>query len=193
VDRSLFGHVIPASQFQSINPVFILVFAPVFSALWLYLARRKLEPNTALKFGFGIVQLGLGFVALYFGAATSRATGVVPMFWLVLGYFLHSTGELCLSPIGLSMITKLSPPSITGIMMGVWFLSSAFAQYVASLIAQLTGVREGGALASALPKPSETVMVYGSVFGSIAWVALAVGVLVVIISPLIARRMHNVS
>jgi POT family proton-dependent oligopeptide transporter len=193
VDRSLFGFVIPASQFQSINPVFILLFAPVFSALWLYLARRKLEPNTALKFGFGIVQLGLGFVALYFGAATSRATGVVPMFWLVLGYFLHSTGELCLSPIGLSMITKLSPPSITGIMMGVWFLSSAFAQYVASLIAQLTGVREGGSVASALPKPSETVMVYGSVFGSIAWVALGVGVLVVIISPLIARRMHNVS
>jgi POT family proton-dependent oligopeptide transporter len=193
VDRSVFGFVIPASQFQAVNPVFILILAPVFSALWLYLARRKLEPNTPLKFGFGIIQLGLGFVALYFGAATSRATGVVPLFWLVLGYFLHSTGELCLSPIGLSMITKLSPKGITGIMMGVWFLSSAFAQYVASLIAQLTGVKDGGAAASALPKPSETVMVYGSVFGSIAWVALAVGLLVVLVSPLIARRMHDVN
>ena len=78
-------------------------------------------------------------------------------------------------------------------MMGVWFLSSAFAQYVASLIAQLTGVKEGGSVASALPKPSETVMVYGSVFGSIAWVALGVGVLVILITPLIARRMHNES
>ncbi len=193
VNRTVFGHLIPASQFQSVNPVFILIFAPVFSALWLYLGRRKLEPSTPLKFGFGIVQLGLGFVALYFGALTSRATGVVPLFWLVLGYFLHSTGELCLSPIGLSMITKLSPKRVTGIMMGVWFLSSAYAQYVASLIAQLTGVKDGSTAAGALPKPVDTVMVYGSVFGSIAWVALGVGVLVVLVSPLIARRMHNVN
>ncbi|MET0794673.1 MAG: peptide MFS transporter [Polyangiaceae bacterium] len=192
VDRSLFGWQIPTSQFQSVNSLFILLFAPGFGALWLYLARRKREPNTPLKFGLGILQLGLGFIALYVGANVSRATGVVPMFWLVLGYFLHSTGELCLSPIGLSMITKLSPPSITGIMMGTWFFASAFAQYAASLIAQLTGVRDGGALASALPKPADTVMVYGSVFGSIGWVALGVGALVVLVSPLIARRMHGV-
>jgi POT family proton-dependent oligopeptide transporter len=193
VNRTLFGYVIRASQLQSTNPLFILTLAPVFSALWLYLSKRKLEPNTALKFGFGIVQVGLGFLALYLGAVTSRATGVVPLFWLILGYFLHSTGELCLSPIGLSMITKLSPSNITGLMMGTWFLSSAFAEYVAALIAQLTGVKDGGVVAAALPKPSETVMVYGSVFGSIAWVALGVGVLVVLVSPLIARRMHNVS
>jgi POT family proton-dependent oligopeptide transporter len=192
VDRWLFGVHLPTSQFQSINSLFILLFAPVFSALWLYLARRKHEPNTPLKFGLGIVQLGLGFVALYIGAAVSRATGVVPMFWLVLGYFLHSTGELCLSPIGLSMITKLSPKGVTGIMMGTWFLASAFAQYVASLIAQLTGVRDAGTLASALPKPTETVMVYGSVFGNIGWIALGVGLLVVLVSPLIARKMHGV-
>ena len=118
----------------------------------------------------------------------------MPVFWLVLGYFLHSTGELCLSPIGLSMITKLSPKRVTGIMMGVWFLSSAYAQYVASLIAQLTGVKDGaGGSAGVVPKPVETVMVYGSVFGSIAWVALGVGVLVVLVSPLIARRMHSVN
>jgi POT family proton-dependent oligopeptide transporter len=193
VNRTVFGHLIPASQFQSVNPVFILIFAPVFSALWLYLGRRRLEPSTPLKFGFGIVQLGLGFVALYFGALTSRSTGTVPVFWLVLGYFLHSTGELCLSPIGLSMITKLSPKRVTGIMMGVWFLSSAYAQYVASLIAQLTGVKDGSVAAGVTPKPVDTVMVYGSVFGSIAWVALAVGLLVVLVSPLIARRMHNVN
>ena len=192
VDRSLFGNVISTPQFQSVNALFILLFAPLFSVLWLYLSRRKLEPNTPLKFGLGVVQLGLGFVALYVGAVTSRATGVVPMFWLILGYFLHSTGELCLSPIGLSMITKLSPKSITGIMMGTWFLASAFAQYVASLIAQLTGVKEGGVASSVLPNPRDTVMVYGSVFGTIGWVALGIGVLVVLISPLIARRMHGV-
>jgi proton-dependent oligopeptide transporter, POT family len=193
VNRSVFGYVIRASQLQSINPLFILTLAPVFSALWLYLSRHQREPNTALKFGFGIVQVGLGFLALYIGAVSSRATGVVPLFWLVLGYFLHSTGELCLSPIGLSMITKLSPRNITGLMMGTWFLSSAFAEYVAALIAQLTGVKDGGSVASVLPRPSDTVMIYGSVFGSIAWVALGVGLLVVIVSPLIARRMHNVN
>ena len=192
VDRRLFGAVIPASQFQSVNSLFILLFAPVFSLLWLYLSRRRFEPNTPLKFGLGILQLGLGFLALYVGAETSRRTGVVPMFWLVLGYFLHSTGELCLSPIGLSMITKLSPKGVTGIMMGTWFLATAFAQYAASLIAQLTGVKDGDTVASALPNPRDTVMVYGSVFGSIGWVALGVGLLVVVISPLIARRMHGV-
>jgi len=194
VNRSLFGHLIPASQFQSVNPLFILIFAPVFSALWLYLERRHTDPSTPFKFGLGIVQLGLGFVALYFGAFSSRATGMVPMVWLVFGYLLHSTGELCLSPIGLSMITKLSPKRITGMMMGVWFLSSAFAQYMASLIAQLTGVKgTGEGAAAALPKASDTVMVYGSVFGGIAWVALAVGVLVLIASPLLARRMHGIN
>jgi POT family proton-dependent oligopeptide transporter len=193
VNRTLFGLTIKASQFQSVNPLFILIFAPLFSALWLYLARHQREPSTPLKFGLGIVQLGLGFVALYVGAAASRATGIVPMFWLVLGYFLHSTGELCLSPIGLSMITKLSPKRITGIMMGIWFLSSAYAQYAGSLIAQLTGVRDAGPVTQAAPKPVDTVMVYGSVFGGIAWVALVVGVLVMVTSPLLARRMHRVN
>lgn len=192
VDRTLFGTVIRTSQFQSVNALFILALAPVFSLLWLYLARRKHEPNTPLKFGLGILQLGLGFLVLYVGAVTSRATGVVPMFWLVLGYFLHSTGELCLSPIGLSMITKLSPRGITGIMMGTWFLASAFAQFAASSIAQLTGISAGGPSSGALPSPHETVMVYGSVFGSIGWVALGVGLGVVLISPLVARRMHGI-
>ena len=192
VDRSLFGALIPAALFQSVDGLFILLLSPVFSLLWLYLARRRLEPNTALKFAFGTFLLGLGFVSLYVGAETSRRTGVVPMFWLILCYFLHATGELCLSPIGLSMITKLSPKGVTGILMGTWFLAYSFAQYVAALIAQLTGVKEGGAVAATLPQPIETVRVYGSVFGSIGWVALAVSVLLALVSPLLARRMHGV-
>src|SRR3954468_19512568 len=99
VNRSLFAAVIPASQFQSVNGSFILLMAPLFSLLWLYLARRGLEPNTPLKFAFGTLLLGLGFAALYVGAATSQRTGAVPVFWLILCYFLHSMGELCLSPI----------------------------------------------------------------------------------------------
>ncbi|HKO49096.1 MAG TPA: peptide MFS transporter [Polyangiaceae bacterium] len=192
VDRSLFGALIPAALFQSVDGLFILLLAPLFSLLWLYLARRRLEPNTALKFAFGTILLGLGFAALYVGAETSRSTGVVPMFWLILCYCLHATGELCLSPIGLSMITKLSPKGVTGILMGTWFLAYSFAQYMAALIAQLTGVKGGGTVNAALPQPAETVMVYGSVFGSIGWIALGVGVLLVLVSPLIARRMHGV-
>jgi POT family proton-dependent oligopeptide transporter len=192
VDRSLFGQLLPASLFQSVDSLFILLLAPLFGWLWLYLARHRLEPNTPLKFALGIIQLGLGFAALYVGAETSRRTGIVPMFWLILCYCLHATGELCLSPIGLSMVTKLAPKGLTGMLMGVWFLAYAFAQYVAALIAQLTGVKASGADAATLPKPSETLLVYGGVFGTIGWVALGFGALLVLASPLIARRMHGV-
>lgn len=192
VDRSLFGALIPASQFQSVEGLFILLLAPLFSWLWLYLARQRLEPNTPFKFALGTILLGSGFFALHVGASTSRATGVVPMFWLILCYGLHAAGELCLSPIGLSMITKLAPKGVTGVLMGTWFLAYSFAQYVAALIAQLTGVKTQGPSATNLPKPSETVMVYGSVFGTIGWVALGVGVFMAVFSPAIARRMHGV-
>ena len=191
VDRSLLGQLIPAAFFQSVNALFILLLAPLFGWLWLYLARRRWEPNTPLKFALGILQLGLGFVALYVGAETSRATGVVPMFWLILCYCLHASGELCLSPIGLSMITKLAPQGVTGTLVGAWFVAYSFAQYLAALIAQLTGVKAEGPGAATLPKPDETVMVYGSVFGSIGWVALGFGALLVLVSPWIARRMHG--
>ena len=192
VDRSLFGKSIPASVFQSVNPAFILTFAPVFAWLWVRLDRRGIEPATPTKFGLGILQLGLGFGALYFGAASAGSDGVVAIGWLLLGYLLHTTGELCLSPVGLSMITKLSPARIVGLMMGTWFLSSAFAQYVAGLIAKLTGVKEHGGAEAALPHPSETVMVYGDVFGKLGLVAVVVGVLVLLLSPLMQKRMHGI-
>jgi proton-dependent oligopeptide transporter, POT family len=191
VDRSVLGGLVPAAMFQSVNGLCILLLAPLFSWLWLYLARRRLEPNTPVKFALGLILLGLGFAALYIGANVSRETGVVPMFWLILCYFLHANGELCLSPIGLSMVTKLSPKNVTGMLMGAWFLAYAFAQYIASLIAQLTGIETSGSTAITLPKPAETVMVYGSVFGTIGWVALGFGALLALVSPLIVRRMHG--
>jgi POT family proton-dependent oligopeptide transporter len=192
VDRRVLGTTLPTEIFQAVNPVFILIFGLVFGWLWVWLARRSLEPSIPLKFGFGIVQLGLGFGALYIGAVVSGSDGMVGMGWLVLGYLLHTTGELCVSPIGLSMITKLSPPKVVGVMMGAWFLSSAFAQYVASLIAALTGVSGGAEGGTTLPPASETVMVYGSVFGGICIVALLVGVAVCALSPLLARGTHGV-
>jgi proton-dependent oligopeptide transporter, POT family len=189
VDRSVFGVELAASVFQSTNPLFVLLLTPVFIWLWRKLGRY--EPSTPLKFGLGVVQLGLGFAALWFGAKSSQHSGVVPLYWLLLGYLLHTTGELCLSPVGLSMITKLSPARIVGVMMGAWFLASAMAQYVAALIAQLTRVEDVTGTSRAVA-PQATVMVYGAVFGGIAITALAIGGVMCAVSPLLARRMGDV-
>lgn len=184
---------VPASIFQAVNPVYILLLAPLFGRLWVGLGRRGWEPSMPLKFGLGILQLGLGFAALWFGARQASADGVVAVGWLLLGYWLHTTGELCLSPIGLSMVTKLSPPKIVGLMMGTWFLSSSFAQYTGGLIAALTGVHaEGEGAGSTVPPPSVTVHVYADVFGKVAVVALLVGLVLMLVSPTLARRTHGV-
>jgi proton-dependent oligopeptide transporter, POT family len=189
VDRSVFGTTIEASVFPSANPAYVLLFSPLF--IWLWRRLGRFEPSAPLKFGLGVLQLGLGFGALWLGATSSQATGLVPVFWLLLGIALHTSGELCLSPVGLSMITKLAPPRMVGVMMGAWFLASAEAQYMASIIARLTGVQgaEGGGAAVA---PTATVMVYGSVFGGIAVIALVIGALMCLAAPFLARRMGAV-
>jgi POT family proton-dependent oligopeptide transporter len=111
--------------------------------------------------------------------------------WLILGYFFQTTGELCLSPVGLSLVTKMSPQKIVGIVMGAWFLSVALANYLAGKIAELTSVSEGGGGANAvIPPPSETVMIYGQVFGKIAIGALVASLLVLALSPILTKWMH---
>jgi POT family proton-dependent oligopeptide transporter len=186
VDRELLGVTIQAAQLQSLNPAFIILLAPLFSILWVRLARRGLEPSTPAKFGLGIVQVGLGFAALVQGAAVAE-NGIVALGWLALAYLLHTTGELCLSPVGLSMVTKLSVPRVVGLMMGVWFLSSAFSHYVAGLIA---------AGASVVQAPGEQVdaaaslPVYAATFGELAVIAVAVGAVVLALVPLLRPRMH---
>ena len=116
---------------------------------------------------------------------------MVAAFWLLLGYLLHTTGELCLSPVGLSMVTKLSPAHLVSTMMGNWFLATAFAQLLAAIIAQFTGVGEGGEGAGGVPIPKETVNVYGDVFFTIAVTAVASGVLCLIIAPVLKMWMHE--
>ena len=137
-------------------------------------------------------ELGLGFGALYLGALSADERGLVALGWLFVGYLLHTTGELCLSPVGLSMVTKLAPDRIVGWVMGCWFLSTAFAQYIAGLIAMLTGVGEAGAGPDRLPPPTETVMVYGSVFGKLALAAVGAGLALLVFAPALKRRMHGV-
>lgn len=153
VDRNLFGWQIPTSIFQSVNPLFILILASPMSMLWLWLAARKREPSTPAKFGFGILFLSVGFLLLAIAPAfvsditvgVEKGAGVwqmqaaaVPMIFLVLSYFWQTVGELCLSPIGLSMVTRLASPKIVAMVMGAWFLSSAMAHHAGGIIAQAT-------------------------------------------------------
>jgi POT family proton-dependent oligopeptide transporter len=144
VDRMVLGFEMPASQTQFFNPGFIVLFGSVFSVLWLWLDKRDINPNIPMKFGLGIVQLGLGYLILQVGASMAGVDAKVPLFILVFMYMLHTTGELFLSPIGLSMVTKLAPQTMTGLAMGAWFLSIAFGNSVAAALAQLTGVESEG-------------------------------------------------
>src|SRR5690554_5434432 len=138
VNREIFGFTIPTSVYQSVNPLFIIMLAPIFSSLWLTLARRNREPNTIIKFALGLFNLGIGFGAFVLGASMAGPDGKVAMLFLFLGYFLHTTGELCISPVGLSMVTRLAPARLVAMVMGAWFLSIAMAQHLGGTIAKLT-------------------------------------------------------
>ena len=137
---------ITAAQVQSFNAGFILIFAPIFAALWAWLASKKMDPNPTMKFGLGLVQVGLGFLVVVWAAGSGMVspTFQMPLMILALLYMLHTTGELFLSPVGLSEITKLSMPSVVSFMMAVWFLASSIAQFVGGKIAGLMGTETVG-------------------------------------------------
>jgi len=149
-DRSWFGRLFPdgmhpASWYQSANPIFIIVFAPFFAWLWVALGRRNLDPSAPAKFGLGLVLLGVGFLIMMFAAQLAASTGskVAPT-WMLLTYLLHTFGELCLSPVGLSNVTKLSPQRYVGQMMGTWFLGAAVGNLIAGLLGGHIGSSEVG-------------------------------------------------
>jgi POT family proton-dependent oligopeptide transporter len=130
--NSVFGIGFPSSWFQSVNAVMIIVFAPVFAWLWVKLGKR--DPSSPAKFATGLLFVGLGFLVMV-GAAQASASGVlVSPSWLVLTYFLHTIGELCLSPVGLSSMTRLAPDRVKGMMMGVWFLAASMGNLIAGLV-----------------------------------------------------------
>lgn len=191
VGMTVGGAEVPASIFQSVNPIFIILFAPLLSGLWEKLGAIGKDPSTPVKFALGVMQLGLGFTCFWRGAATCDERGMVWVGWLILGYLFQTTGELCLSPVGLSMVTKLSPADIVSTVMGAWFMATAFSNYLAGMIAKLTGVSEGGGGGNSIPAPVETVHLYGDVFGKIAITAIAVGVLCFLFSPLLKKWMHQ--
>lgn len=185
------GAELPASIFQSVNAIFIILLAPIFSIMWEKLSAIGREPSTPVKFALGVIQLGIGFGCLWKGAASADERGMVFLVWLLLGYLFQTTGELCLSPVGLSMVTKLSPADIVSTVMGGWFMATAFSNYLAGMIAKLTGVQESDGGSSAIPAPLDTVDLYGVVFYKIAVTAIAVGILCLAISPILRKWMHE--
>lgn len=178
VDRNIFGQEIKTSVFQSINAIYIIILGPIFAALWAWLAKRGKNPSAPFKFGLAVIQLGLGFLVLVAGA-TAAGGNLTPVLFIFLIYLLHTTGELCMSPVGLSAMTRLSPLKMVGLMMGAWFLASGAGNAVAALIAQATAV-EG---------PDGEPMVL-AVYSRVGWVAIGIGVLMVIASPWLKKAMY---
>ena len=189
VDRVIFGWEVPASMFQSLNAGFIFTIAPLFAFLWIALAKRNIEPSTPVKFSIGIFFVGLGFLALVYGMESSDGlqTGII---WIVLIYLLHTLGELCLSPVGLSSVTKLSPQRIVGFMMGMWFFASAAGNFVAGEIAKATATDVSGASADVYDLVQKQSFI--DVYTNVGLMAVGVAFVLLLLSPLLNSRSHGI-
>ncbi len=183
-------YVMPAGQTQIFNALFIVIFAPIFSVLWNALARRGLEPSIPIKFAIALMGVGAGFLFLVWGSQFVGSDFKVGMAWLAGLYLIHSIAELCISPVGLSMITKLSIARIVGMMMGVWFLSISVAQYVAGAVAQVASVETVGGQVTNLKVSLET---YTGVFTTISYIAIGLGLLLLLLSWPLKKWMHGVT
>jgi POT family proton-dependent oligopeptide transporter len=179
---------VTAGQTQSFNAGFILLFAPIFAAIWAFLERRKADPNDALKFALALVQVGAGFLVLVWGAQFADESYRVPLVFLVLLYLLHTTGELCLSPVGLSAMTKLAPAAIVSTMMATWFLSSSGAQALGAQIAKLTAAETVG---GQVLDPAAALRTYVEVFQMLGFGAVGLGVLLGVASIWLRKLAHK--
>ena len=174
-DRTIGDWEYPASILQSVNAFFIVVFAPVFGWLWVWLANRNANPSTPVKFALGLLWLAAGFLVIAWGAANATPENPASASWLVVMYFFHTVGELALSPIGLSAVTKLAPARRLSQMMGLWFVATSLGNVVAGLVA--------GRLESLAPAP---------LFGTVATIIGGVGMVALAVSPFVKRLMGDV-
>ncbi len=188
VDRVILGWSVPAPVFQSLNGGFIFIFAPVVAWMWVWLAKRHLEPSTPVKFSLGVFGVGLGFLALVWGIKGTGFGVLTPVYFIFLIYWIHTMAELMLSPVGLSAMTKLAPAEAAGLTMGVWFLYSGLSNALAGTIAAMTGAETiGGQIIDAASAQANYAMVYSNV----AYVAIAVAFVMLLISPFVKKWMRE--
>ena len=184
---TVFGSQLDFTIFQSANPIFILMFAPIFAAMWVKLDKADWNPSIPRKFAYGLAGAAIGFYVLVFAIEHfDGANGKISWAWLALTYLIHTLGELCISPIGLAMVTKLAMPKETGLAMGGWFLSIAMANFVAGRIAAIaagggSGHEAAGSLAA-----------YSDVFNQMFWLGIAIALAFFLFAPLINKLMHGV-
>ncbi len=185
---TIFGVTLTAAQTQSFNAGMILILAPIFSAVWAGLGRINLDPNPVLKFGLALIQVGAGFFVLVWGAQFADGNFKVPMIFLFLTYMLHTTGELFISPVGLSQMTKLAPLSIASTIMATWFLASSWAQTIGAWVAQLTATET---VAGQVLDPAKALQTYLQVFQMIGMYGLAIGAGLIVLSPVLRYLAHD--
>jgi len=171
---------------NSANSFFVITFAALVGLVWFWMSKRKIEPNTVVKFGLGFLFLAGGFYVFYYTKFFADANGVTSLDLFTFGWFIITFGELCLSPIGMSAMTKLSPQKTQAVMMGMWFLASAYGQYFAGLL--------GANIASASENATnfEKLTVYADGYKQLAIYALIAGLILIIISPLVKKLMQEV-
>ena len=178
-NKSVFGlFEIPSGSVQAINPAFIIIFAPLFGALWIKLAAKNLNPSAPLKFGIGLILMALGFLVMVQAAKIATPDNKVGLYWFVLTYFLHTSGELTLSPVGLSTMTKLAPKKLYGQVMGLWFVATA----LGNLIAGWYGGEFDANNLDTMP----------GLFMSVVWMGLGAGVVFIALSPIAKRWMGGI-
>ncbi|WP_141884170.1 oligopeptide:H+ symporter, partial [Flavobacterium psychrophilum] len=186
-DSLLFFHIDPNIVNNSSNTLFVVIFSPMIGLLWLWMAKRKIEPNTLIKFGIGFLFLSASFFVFYYTKFFANAKGVTSLNIFTFGYLVTTIGELCLGPIGMSIITKLSPKRLFGMMMGLWFLASAFGQLAAGKLgAEISKSNSGTTLVTKLQSYTEG-------YHQLAIYALIAGVVLIVVSPLIKKLMQEVN
>ena len=174
VDRTMLGAEVPAPVFQSLNAGFIFLFAPLMAWLWIALAKKNKNPSTPVKFAMGVFMAGLGFLALVAGMKASGGSGMTAVYFVFLIYWIHTMGELMVSPVGLSVVTKMAPARVVGMTMGAWFLYSGLSNYLAGVIARTTGAETlGGQLTDVAAAKAG----YISVYSNVAYVAMGIACL----------------
>ena len=184
-DNLLFFHINPNIVNNTSNSLFVIVFSPIVGLIWLAMAKKKIEPNTVIKFGVGFLFLALAFYVFYYTRFFANAKGITSLNVFTLAYLIITFGELCLSPIGLSIMTKLSPKRLSGMMMGMWFLASAYGQYAAGLLgAGMSSPDENASLMTKLQG-------YTDGYYQLALYALIAGILLIVVSPLIRKLMQE--